>query len=116
MWRTEAALRPDSPELADYAADWATAYIHVPFCARICPYCDFAVVAGRDDMADRYLAAVEKEIDNRPEWRPLDAVFVGGGTPSRFGASRLSALIRRLEDRFGLAPDAEVTLEANPED
>lgn len=116
MSKTDTRLRPDSPELADTAADWACAYVHVPFCARVCPYCDFAVVEGRDDLADRYLNAVESEIDSRPEWRRLDSVFVGGGTPSRFGASRLAGLISALDRKFGLAPSAEVTLEANPED
>lgn len=116
MLRTDAPPRPDSPELADGAAGWASAYVHVPFCARICPYCDFAVVEGRDELADRYLAAVEDEIGSRPEWRPLDAVFVGGGTPSRFGSVRLAGLVAALDKRFGLAPEGEVTLEANPED
>lgn len=116
MSRTESLNRPDSAELADRAVGWASAYIHVPFCARVCPYCDFAVVEGRDYLADRYLAALEAEIAAAPGWRDLEAVFVGGGTPSRFGANRLAAVIRALEQHFGLASDAEVTLEANPED
>lgn len=107
---------PASPSLADRAGSLATAYVHIPFCARICPYCDFAVVEGRDDLADRYLAALESEIAGAKGWRPLDAVFVGGGTPSRFGAGRLGGVIEALEERFGLAAGAEVTLEANPED
>ncbi|HJR92633.1 MAG TPA: radical SAM family heme chaperone HemW [Acidimicrobiia bacterium] len=113
MLKTEA---PDSVGRADAAHDFASAYVHVPFCARVCPYCDFAVVAGRDDLADRYLSALEREIASAPPWRPLDAVFVGGGTPSRFGAVRLALIVAALRERFGLAPDAEVTLEANPED
>lgn len=116
MSRTDVVLRPDSAAVADRAAGWASAYVHIPFCARVCPYCDFAVVEGRDDLADRYLTALEAEIAAAPDWRPLEAVFVGGGTPSRFGSRRLTALLEALEDRFGLAPEAEVTLEANPED
>ncbi|MFP3914911.1 MAG: radical SAM family heme chaperone HemW [Actinomycetota bacterium] len=115
MWRAEAPS-PASPAVADGAGKTAGAYVHVPFCARVCPYCDFAVVEGRDDMADRYLAAVQAEIAGAGGWRPLEAVFVGGGTPSRFGSPRLAALVSALEERFGVAPDAEVTLEANPED
>lgn len=110
------APRPDSPVLADRASGWASAYVHIPFCARVCPYCDFAVVEGRDDLADRYSAALEAEIAAAPDWRRLDAVFVGGGTPSRFGSRRLAAVLEALEGRFAIAPDAEVTLEANPED
>lgn len=109
-------LRPDSVEVAEAAARLRSAYVHVPFCARVCPYCDFAVVEGRDDLGDRYLAALVAEIGRAGPWQPLDAVFVGGGTPSRFGADRLAAVLMALHDRFGLAPGAEVTLEANPED
>ncbi len=108
--------RPDSVEVAEAAARLRSAYVHVPFCARVCPYCDFAVVEGRDDLADRYLAALVAEIGRAEAWKPLDAVFVGGGTPSRFGAHRLSEVLMALRDRFGLVPGAEVTLEANPED
>ncbi len=92
------------------------AYVHVPFCARVCPYCDFAVVAGKDDLTERYFAALLAEIDMEPTGGPLDAVFVGGGTPSRVSPHLLGGVIDRLGDRFGLAADAEVSLEANPED
>lgn len=109
-------IAPDSAALADAAAGWSSVYVHVPFCARVCPYCDFAVVEGRDDLADRYLAALESEIEAERDWPVLDSVFVGGGTPSRFGAARLGRIVAALSTRFGLADDAEVTLEANPED
>lgn len=115
MSRAE-TLAPDSPVLADRAANWASAYVHVPFCARVCPYCDFAVVEGRDDLADRYAAALESEISSSAGWKRLDAVFVGGGTPSRFGSSRLARVLAALKGSFGLSGDVEVTLEANPED
>lgn len=115
MSKTE-ALAPDSTEVAEAARHLAAAYVHVPFCAKVCPYCDFAVVEGRDDMADRYLAAVASEVTATADWRTLDTVFVGGGTPSRFGATRLSRLVEVLGEKFGLADYAEVTLEANPED
>ncbi|HEX7099146.1 MAG TPA: radical SAM family heme chaperone HemW [Acidimicrobiia bacterium] len=113
---SDLTVRPDSPQLADSAADAATAYVHVPFCARVCPYCDFAVVAGRDDLMDRYADAVVTEIGMAPPWRCLDALYVGGGTPSRFGSGRLARVVDAVRGRFGLADGAEVTLEANPED
>lgn len=113
---SDLTVRPDSPQLADSAADAATAYVHVPFCARVCPYCDFAVVAGRDDLMDRYADAVVTEIGMAPPWRRLDALYVGGGTPSRFGSGRLARVVDAVRGRFGLADGAEVTLEANPED
>jgi oxygen-independent coproporphyrinogen-3 oxidase len=92
------------------------AYVHVPFCARVCPYCDFAVVAGKDELTERYFDALLAEIDMEPPVGPLGAVFIGGGTPSRVSPRLLEEVIGRLADRFGLAADAEISLEANPED
>jgi oxygen-independent coproporphyrinogen-3 oxidase len=107
---------PDSPDLADAAVKWSAAYVHLPFCARICPYCDFAVVAGRDDLIDRYVAAVEREIDSEEPWRPLDSIYFGGGTPSRMPASSFRRLLGHLAQQPGLGADPEISLEANPED
>ncbi len=109
-------MSPDSPELADGSAALRSAYVHIPFCERVCPYCDFTVVAGRDDLYDRYLEAVIAEIDAEMPWGPLDSVFVGGGTPSKFGADRLNTIVTSLRDRFAIAAGAEISLEANPED
>ncbi|MFQ5948856.1 MAG: coproporphyrinogen-III oxidase family protein, partial [Acidimicrobiia bacterium] len=74
------------------------------------------VVAGKDHLIDRYLRAVEAEIGMEPPAGPIDAVFVGGGTPSRVPPPRLGRLLQMLRSRFGLASDAEVSLGANPED
>lgn len=106
---------PDSPALADAAASRAAAYVHIPFCSQRCPYCDFAVVEGVN-RSDSYFEAVLTEIDLQPDWRPLDAVFFGGGTPSLAGAAPLRAVLDALRRRFGLGDDCEVSLEANPED
>ncbi|MDH3540539.1 MAG: coproporphyrinogen III oxidase, partial [Acidimicrobiia bacterium] len=81
------------------------AYVHVPFCARVCPYCDFAVVAGKDDQTQRYFEALLAEIDMEPAAGPLGSVFVGGGTPSRVSPRLLGGVINRLADRFGLVAD-----------
>ncbi|MEN8040665.1 MAG: radical SAM family heme chaperone HemW [Actinomycetota bacterium] len=111
--------RPDSPVLADLAGDWKSAYVHVPFCRRRCPYCDFAIVdessAGSLDH-DRYVDALVAEIGMESDFGPLDAVNFGGGTPSRLDPSRLRQVIGALDDRFGIAPGAEISLEVNPED
>lgn len=117
------APAPDSRELAELAGGWHSAYVHVPFCRRRCPYCDFAVVTPEEaaklqivDPVDRYLSAVVSEIGMEPPWAPLDAVNVGGGTPSTLDAARMRRLLDALAVRFGLAADAEVSIEANPED
>ncbi len=105
-----------TPAAADAFATAAAAYVHIPFCARVCPYCDFAVVAGRDDLAERYVSALIAEIDSSPPWRSLDAVFFGGGTPSHLDPRLLGSILDALSDHHGFAADVELTLEANPED
>ena len=92
------------------------AYVHVPFCARVCPYCDFAVVADKDESIGRYFEALLAEIDMEPSAGPLESVFIGGGTPSRVDPRRLRGVMDRLADRFGMTAGAEASLEANPED
>lgn len=94
-------------------------YVHVPFCARRCSYCDFSIAVRANVPVDEFVAAVERELDVRfPGDEPwaADTLYFGGGTPSRLGGAGLATLIDRLRRRITLAPDAEVTVEANPED
>lgn len=109
-------LPPAHPDTAELAAGWRSAYVHIPFCARVCPYCDFAVVGGADDRMGDYIDALVTEISMEAEWHSLDAVFVGGGTPSRVPPPEMERILEGLASRFGLASGAEITLEANPED
>ncbi len=113
MRTTEA---PDSPAVFDRAADRKSAYVHIPFCARVCPYCDFAVVGDRTDEMDRYVQAVVGEIGRDEPLAPLDAVFVGGGTPSLLPVGALARILAALAERHGIVDDPEITMEANPED
>lgn len=105
----------NDPDVDRYAAATA-AYVHIPFCSAVCPYCDFAVVAGADNLAGRYIEAVIAEIESSPRWRPFDSVYFGGGTPSHVDPSLLERLLDSLRRRQGLADGAEISLEANPED
>lgn len=90
-------------------------YVHVPFCVHRCGYCDFTVLAGRDDLAGRYVEALARELDALPPGRPpLRTLFIGGGTPTQLPPEELDALLRRLRAAFDLEPDAEVSVEANP--
>lgn len=100
----------------DRHADMAAAYVHVPFCSAVCPYCDFAVVAGADDLAGRYIDAVIAEIQASDRWGPLDAVYFGGGTPSHVDPSLLERVLEALRRRHEFTEGAEISLEANPED
>jgi oxygen-independent coproporphyrinogen-3 oxidase len=96
-------------------------YVHVPFCARRCSYCDFAIAVREDVPVDAYLAGIEAEIQLRfphdagDPWA-LDTVYLGGGTPSRLGGDGVRRLLEVLRRRVVLTSDAEVTLEANPDD
>jgi oxygen-independent coproporphyrinogen-3 oxidase len=97
---------------------WPTpqsAYLHVPFCRHRCGYCNFSVVAGRDDLAERFLAAIDRELAllNRPR---VETIFVGGGTPTHLSLQQLEVFLACLHRRFELAADCEWTIEANPED
>ena len=92
-------------------------YIHVPFCARRCVYCDFSIAVRPQVPAAEYLHALAAEWDVRHASSTFDVstLYFGGGTPSRLGSDvdRLLDLVKR---RANLHPDAEVTLEANPDD
>ena len=70
-----------------------TAYIHVPFCAHHCGYCDFAVTAGNDHLIDLYLEAIATELATLGEPRPVESLFIGGGTPTHLSADQLERLL-----------------------
>jgi oxygen-independent coproporphyrinogen-3 oxidase len=103
-------------------------YLHLPFCLARCPYCDFVVYAGADargarSRTERLYAAIEREIDLRADdvearfgtaRPPLSSVYFGGGTPSLVPEELLERLMTIVRARFGVATDAEVTIEANP--
>lgn len=93
-------------------------YVHVPFCARRCSYCDFSIAIRRHVPAEAFAVAIGRELDarNRPPTAPLETLYFGGGTPSRLGATGVTRLIDTLREQVSLAPGCEVTLEANPED
>ena len=98
--------------------DWPApraAYVHVPFCRHRCGYCNFSVVSGRDDLVDRFLAALDQEL--APLDRPsIETLFVGGGTPTHLEPPHLAELLCLLARRFRLTKDVEWSVEANPED
>jgi oxygen-independent coproporphyrinogen-3 oxidase len=107
-------------------------YVHVPFCVSLCPYCDFVVYAGAAARGPRarvgpFLDALAVELGLRADdldarfgppgasARPvLEAVYLGGGTPTLLPAEEIARLLAQIRARFGIAPGAEVTIEANP--
>jgi oxygen-independent coproporphyrinogen-3 oxidase len=112
-------VRANDAGLADAAHEWKSAYVHIPFCAQRCPYCDFAIVdESKESDVDhvRYVDALIAEIGMGDPFGPLDAVNFGGGTPSLLAPSQLERIITALEQRFEIAHDCEISLEVNPED
>ena len=106
------------PALPEAAEPGFGIYVHWPFCKSKCPYCDFNSHVRPAIDQDRWSAAYLREIDG---WagryaatQPVTSVFFGGGTPSLMEPGTVGAILERLAQRFAFAPDAEITLEANP--
>ncbi len=94
-------------------------YVHVPFCKTLCAYCDFPRVPFDPETARRVLERMIEIIESLPAGFggiPVSTVFFGGGTPSILPRGTVGALLRSMRGVFALAPDAEISLEANPED
>ena len=93
-------------------------YIHLPWCIRKCPYCDFNSHEGFSSAAQEpYVAALLADLDSQRQWlsdRPIQSVFIGGGTPSLFEGDWIARLLQGISARMSIASDAEITLESNP--
>ena len=93
-------------------------YIHIPWCVRKCPYCDFNSHEVREKIPEtQYIRALTDDLeqDLPSVWgRTIETIFIGGGTPSLFSADAISQLLSDIRARIPLKPDAEITLEANP--
>jgi oxygen-independent coproporphyrinogen-3 oxidase len=92
-------------------------YIHIPFCAHICPYCDFNTYAGKDDLIPRYVDAVVRELAMRADeigGRSAATVYFGGGTPSQLEPGQIATILDVARSSYDVLPDAEITMEANP--
>src|SRR5437764_12172538 len=92
------------------------AYIHVPFCRHRCGYCNFTLVAGRDDLIGAYLEALERELSQLGQPREVDTLFFGGGTPTHLAPNQLRRLFTIARQSFPLAAGGEYSVEANPID
>lgn len=105
-------------------------YLHVPFCTHRCGYCDFATYDDRGHLMSRYVAALRRDVvrwaeagpwpeaggsSGRQGWPTVTSVFVGGGTPTLLPADELAGILAVVRERFSITPDAEITVEANPE-
>jgi oxygen-independent coproporphyrinogen III oxidase len=98
-------------------SDPAGIYLHIPFCATRCHYCNFATGGYESDLARRYVAALSKEIEDapsRPAMSSVDTLYFGGGTPTTLPLEQISSLVEACHKRFDIDPGAEITIEANP--
>ena len=97
--------------------DMAGVYIHIPFCRSRCSYCDFATGLHEDELAERYVRAVTKEISNSSviaERPRIDTIYFGGGTPSLLNPHQLESLLSAVKGRFCVEDNVEITMEMNP--
>jgi oxygen-independent coproporphyrinogen III oxidase len=92
-------------------------YVHIPFCARKCGYCDFNAYSGyKEGTKARYVEALCREIAAAGDGSAIQTIFFGGGTPTHLAAIELARILATLQESFMIARDAEISLEANPSD
>src|SRR5947207_9039283 len=92
-------------------------YIHVPFCARRCSYCDFSIAVRSSTPVDEYVSALAREFDGLGRTfgeSVLETLYLGGGTPSRLGGQGVAGVIAAVRNHAVIASQAEITIEANP--
>lgn len=90
-------------------------YIHIPFCKRKCPYCDFFSIKMNDEEMNRYVDKVIERFDKYcNDDIVLDTVYFGGGTPSTLGTERIAKILNVINDKFTVDKNAEITMEMNP--
>ena len=115
---TETAL---SPAVAGRSGEWTAdpgfgVYVHIPFCRHRCHYCDFNTYEGQDSIHDAYVDALVRHIELEGAGHgPATSVFFGGGTPTLLPPEHLGRILGAIREQVGVSPDAEITVEANPE-
>jgi len=96
-------------------------YLHIPFCKQACTYCDFyfeTSLKHRSDFVQRLIAEMKMIADQRPEFmaEPVETIYFGGGTPSQLTSEELDSILKNLRTYWNVSPDAEITIEMNPDD
>ncbi|MEI8018188.1 MAG: radical SAM protein, partial [Schlesneria sp.] len=111
-------LRASEFSLSNEAKPPSAAYFHVPFCAHRCGYCDFTLIAGRDDLVSDYLRSLDLEIERSriPPGTPLATLFFGGGTPTHPKPAEMRHLFETTRRYFDVSATTEFSVEANPLD
>ncbi|MEZ4677898.1 MAG: radical SAM family heme chaperone HemW [Caldilineaceae bacterium] len=112
-------IQPAWQHLLPHSLPWQQLglYIHIPFCAKKCPYCDFNTYAGLDDLFQQTVDALCLEMQNWQkalQRRPINTIFLGGGTPTILSPAQLSQLFTAIHRTFQVSETCEITCEANP--
>lgn len=108
-------INADARGLTTAQAESVAVYVHIPWCASLCPYCDFDKQATDFRLTDRYIAALELHLSATPR-RKAHSLYFGGGTPSLLTPARLARIIDACRGSLDMATEAEVSVEANPSD
>ena len=88
-------------------------YVHIPFCKKKCDYCDFISYCGKDDLIEKYVDSVKKEIDHVKIKSEITTIYIGGGTPSYINSKFIVQILEKIKEK-NVAQDAEITIEVNP--
>ena len=88
-------------------------YVHIPFCKKKCDYCDFISYCGKDDLIEKYVDSVKKEIENVKIKSEITTIYIGGGTPSYIDSKFIVQILEKIKEK-NVAQDAEITIEVNP--
>ena len=103
-------------ELAQAGPRPIAAYLHVPFCYRRCGYCNFSLLANREDLHERFVDAILIELSSLQAPQPVETLFLGGGTPSILGPGAMERLLEGIRTWLPVYGNPEWTIEANPRD
>lgn len=88
-------------------------YVHIPFCKKKCDYCDFISYCGKDDLIEKYVDSVKKEIEHVKIKSKITTIYIGGGTPSYIDSKFIVQILEKIKEK-NVAQDAEITIEVNP--
>ena len=90
-------------------------YVHIPFCARKCNYCDFISFENKEEMIEEYVEVLKKEIENcKYSGFDIGTIYIGGGTPSFIDSCYIIEIIQKIRERFIVTQNVEITIEVNP--
>ena len=88
-------------------------YVHIPFCKKKCDYCDFISYCGKDDLIEKYVDSIKKEIEHVKIKSEITTIYIGGGTPSYIDSKFIVQILKKIKEK-NVAQDAEITIEVNP--